>query len=170
MIRQRNDIKRIKIIGIGNTLYHDEGVGVHILPYLEKRLEGFHHVEIIEGATDGIKLLGPVEEADYLIVIDAINAGKKAGELITIRNEEIPNYLGVKMSVHQIGFQEVLFAAKLLDRLPKEIVMFGIQPESLEFGIGLSKIVEEKLEELADNVVQQVEQWSEQNESGAVFF
>ncbi len=154
--------ENIKIIGIGNTLYSDEGVGVHLIPYLEKALSGFDRVEIIEGATDGMRLLEPVEDADYLIVIDAINAGRPAGELITIKNEEIPKYYGVKMSVHQIGFQEVLLAADLQERLPKEMIMFGIQPASLDLGLELSDIVKGKLPELVANVVNQVQQWSEQ--------
>ncbi|MGA8941363.1 MAG: HyaD/HybD family hydrogenase maturation endopeptidase [Thermoactinomyces sp.] len=158
-----SDKKNIKVIGIGNTLYSDEGVGVHLLPYLEEALAGFENVEIIEGATDGMKLLEPVEEADYLIIIDAINAGKPAGELITIRNREIPKYYGVKMSIHQVGFQEVLFAADLQERLPEEMVMFGIQPASLELGVELSDTVKEKLPELVANVVEQVRQWSEKN-------
>lgn len=153
--------KKINIIGIGNTLYTDEGVGVHIIPYLEEALTGFNNVEMIEGATDGMRLLEPVEEADYLIIIDAINAGKPGGELITIRQEEIPRYYGVKMSVHQVGFQEVLFAADLRGRLPEEMVMFGVQPDSLDLNIGLSDKVKEKLPELVASVVQQVQQWSE---------
>lgn len=153
--------KNIKVIGIGNTLYSDEGVGVHLIPHLEQALAGFKHVEIIEGATDGMKLLEPVEEADYLIIIDAINAGKPAGELIIIRDDEIPRYYGVKMSVHQIGFQEVLLAADLQERLPKEMVMFGIQPASLELGLELSEIVQAKLPELISIIVDQVHKWSE---------
>lgn len=154
-------IKQIKIIGIGNTLYSDEGVGVHLLPSLEEALSDYENIEIIEGATDGMKLLGPVEEADYLIIIDAINAGKPGGELITIRQEEIPKYYGVKMSVHQVGFQEVLFAADLQQRLPEEMIMFGIQPASLELGLELSETVKKRLPDLVSSIVEQVRLWSE---------
>lgn len=154
--------KQVKILGIGNTLYSDEGVGVHLIPYLEKALVGYPNVEVIEGATDGMKLLEPVEEADYLIIIDAINAGKPGGELITIRNEELPKYFGIKMSVHQVGFQEVLFAARLQERLPEEMVMFGIQPATLELGVELSDIVKERMPALVAKVVEQVQVWSEQ--------
>lgn len=152
--------KQITIIGIGNTLYSDEGVGVHLLPQLNEALKDYDHVEIIEGATDGIKLLEPVEDAEYLIIVDAVNAGKQPGELITLRNREIPKYYGVKMSVHQVGFQEVLFAADLRGKLPKEMVLFGIQPASLELGLELSETVKENLPQLIKEVVEQVEMWS----------
>lgn len=159
-VHNQTDKKKINIIGIGNTLYSDEGVGVHLLPFLEEALAKYPHVEIIEGATDGMKLLEPVEEADYLIIIDAINAGKADGELITIRNDEIPQYFGIKMSIHQVGFQEVLFAARLQQRLPEEMVMFGIQPASLQLGVELSPIVKERMPELAATIIEQVRHWS----------
>lgn len=159
-VKQVKSEKQINIIGIGNTLYSDEGVGVHLLPHLHEALKDYDHVEIIEGATDGMKLLAPVEDADYLIIIDAINAGKEPGELITIKNEEIPKYYGVKMSIHQVGFQEVLFAADLRGKLPKEMMMVGIQPASLKLGLELSDVVKEKLPLLVEKVVEQVEKWS----------
>jgi hydrogenase maturation protease len=151
--------KKITIIGIGNTLYQDEGVGVHIIPYLEKLFKQDTMIEIIEGSTDGMKLLGPVEDSSHLIVIDAINAGKEGGTIITLIDDEIPAYYGVKMSIHQLGFQEVLFASKLRERYPEHIVMFGMQPTSLDFGIGLSTVNAEKLPQLVDLITTQVKQW-----------
>ena len=66
-IRPADRRKGVTVLGIGNILYSDEGLGVHILPELRKALRGRERVEIIEGATDGLRLLGPVEEAEYLI-------------------------------------------------------------------------------------------------------
>ncbi|MEC1697555.1 HyaD/HybD family hydrogenase maturation endopeptidase [Schinkia azotoformans] len=151
---------KISILGIGNTLYSDEGVAIHVLPLLENALAGFENVEIIEGATDGMRLLGPVEEADYLLIIDAINAGEAGGTLITISNDDIPQYFGVKMSIHQVGFQEVLFASKIRDKLPNEMVMIGVQPESLVLGVELSDPVRAVLPDLVIAVVEQVKKWS----------
>lgn len=154
--------KNIKIIGIGNTLYSDEGVGVHIIPYLDNALLKVPNLEIVEGTTDGIKLLEPVEDADYLIIVDAINAGKKPGTIITIKDEEIPKYYGIKMSIHQVGFQEVLSAAMFRERLPEKMIMYGIQPESLELGLELSETVTKQLPKLVDIILQQVKTWSEE--------
>lgn len=151
--------KKITILGIGNTLYQDEGVGVHVLSLLEKEFKNDPSVEIIEGATDGMLLLEPVEDTDHLIVVDAINAGKPGGTIITLQGEEIPAYYGIKMSVHQVGFQEVLWAARLRDRYPKNIIMFGLQPTSLELGIELTETNQRRLPELATLVIQQVNEW-----------
>lgn len=155
--------KKITILGIGNTLYTDEGVGVHILPMLQEMFgdRNDQELEIIEGATDGMRLLGPVEDTDYLIIIDAINAGKEPGTIISIKNDDIPAYFGIKMSIHQVGFQEVLFAARIRERLPEEMIMFGIQPESLELGVELTETVKSKLPHLASRIKDQVLTWSE---------
>ena len=152
-------MNKITILGIGNTLFSDEGVGVHLLPLLEEQLKDYENIEIIEGLTDGMRLLGPVEDAENLIIIDAINAGVEPGTIITLVGNEIPAYFGIKMSVHQMGFQEVLMAAKLRERYPKQIVMFGMQPASLKLGIQLTETVQENLGELRDVVIDQVNTW-----------
>lgn len=151
--------QKITILGIGNTLFSDEGVGIHLLPLLEEALKNYDNIEIIEGLTDGMKLLGPVEDAENLIIIDAINAGKEPGTIITLVGDEIPAYFGIKMSIHQLGFQEVLLAAKLRERYPKQIVMFGMQPTSLQMGIVLTETNQNKLGELAETVINQVKRW-----------
>jgi hydrogenase maturation protease len=157
--------RKITILGIGNTLFSDEGVGIHLLPLLREALSDYEDVEIIEGLTDGMRLLGPVEAAEYLIIIDAINAGKVPGTIITLVGDEIPAYFGIKMSVHQLGFQEVLMAAKLRERYPKEIVMFGMQPYSLELGVELTDTIQQNLGALRDVVLNQVNYWRQSYET-----
>lgn len=157
--------RKITILGIGNTLFSDEGVGIHLLPLLEEALKDYENIEIIEGLTDGMRLLGPVEEAENLIIIDAINAGEVPGTIIVLVGNEIPAYFGIKMSVHQLGFQEVLMAAKLRERYPKEIVMFGMQPASLELGVELTDTIKENLGVLRDRVLSQVNSWRQSDET-----
>lgn len=151
----------ITVLGIGNTIYSDEGIGVHLLTHVEKALKDFSNVTIIEGATDGMRLLGPIEETNHLIILDAINAGKEPGEVIVLEREEIPAYYGIKMSIHQIGFQEVLGAAQLLEKLPEHMIMFGVQPEVLDFGVGISDSVQKQIPTLVDLVKKKVEEWGE---------
>ncbi|CEG27554.1 HyaD/HybD family hydrogenase maturation endopeptidase [Bacillus sp. B-jedd] len=151
--------KKITILGIGNTLFSDEGVGIHVLPLLQEMLSDVDDIDIVEGLTDGMKLLGPVEEAENLLIIDAINAGKPGGEIVVLDGEEVPAYFGIKMSVHQLGFQEVLFAAKLRDRYPKNIAMIGMQPTSLQLGIGLTEQNLSMVPKLLEAIEEQIEKW-----------
>ncbi|MDC2864071.1 HyaD/HybD family hydrogenase maturation endopeptidase [Bacillus sp. BP-3] len=155
----QNKKVKITILGIGNTLFTDEGVGIHLLPLLEEAYKDDKQIEIIEGLTDGMKLLGPVEEAENLLIIDAINAGVEGGTILSLEGDEIPAYFGIKMSVHQMGFQEVLFAAKFRERYPKKIIMFGMQPTSLELGVELTETNQAKLGDLAEAVMNQVNRW-----------
>ncbi|MDP4156845.1 MAG: hydrogenase maturation protease, partial [Bacillota bacterium] len=90
-------------------------------------------------------------------------AGKDPGTIISLQGDEIPAYFGVKMSIHQMGFQEVLLAAKLRERYPKRIAMFGVQPASLELGVELTKTISEKLPGLAAAVINQVDDWRSQD-------
>lgn len=159
MLMNDNPRKSITILGIGNTLYSDEGIGVHALYALEEKFGTDNQVELFDGSTDGMSLLGPVEDTDYLIVIDAINAGKEGGTILELRGNDIPAYYGIKMSIHQLGFQEVLLAAKLRERFPKNIVMIGMQPTSLELGVGLSEVNEAQLPELLKKIEEQVNEW-----------
>nr|WP_241654843.1 HyaD/HybD family hydrogenase maturation endopeptidase [Sporolactobacillus shoreae] len=147
------------ILGIGNALYTDEGLGVAVLPRLQEALKGINDLEFVDGTTEGMQLLGPVEDTQKLIIIDAINAGKEPGTLVTLYKEEIPSFNGIKMSVHQIGFQEVVSAAQLRDRLPEKMVMFGMQPASLELGTEISETAKAAVPYLIEKVRQQIDEW-----------
>ncbi|MCA1455813.1 HyaD/HybD family hydrogenase maturation endopeptidase [Bradyrhizobium sp. BRP22] len=125
--------KRILVLGIGNILWADEGFGV-------RAVEQFHHhyavpnnVTILDGGTQGLYLVNFLEEADCLIVFDAIDYGLAPGHLKLVRDDEVPKFTGAKkMSLHQTGFQEVLSAADLLGRCPRELALIGCQPLDLE--------------------------------------
>jgi hydrogenase maturation protease len=151
--------KQIKILGIGNTLFSDEGVGVHLLDHLYEALPKADNIEIIEGATDGIKLLQYVEDADYLIMLDAINADEEPGTIIVLKDEDVPRYFGHNMSVHQMGVQDLVYASYLRDTLPDEMYLIGVQPKCLEIGFELTDVVQKCVPELVDIVIKQVEEW-----------
>nr|WP_317134708.1 HyaD/HybD family hydrogenase maturation endopeptidase [Sporolactobacillus laevolacticus] len=146
-------------MGIGNTLYSDEGVGVYALPLLEKALADVPNLEFVDGSTEGMQLLGPVENTQALIVLDAINANVKPGTIIKLEKAQIPSFNGIKMSVHQIGFQEVVSAAQLRERVPKKMVLFGIQPASLELGTELTDTARASIAILTNKVKQQINDW-----------
>lgn len=160
---QERTTKNIKIIGIGNTLFTDEGVGVHLLEYIREALPKADNIEIIEGATDGIRLLGSVEDADYLIFLDAINSGKEPGTIINLKDKDIPSCFSQKMSVHQMGIQDLIYASTVRDTLPEEMYLFGVQPESLEIGFELTECISNRIPELVELVVNQVETWMKKN-------
>jgi hydrogenase maturation protease len=124
---------RILVLGIGNILWADEGFGVRAVEEFHRRYAVPDNVTILDGGTQGLYLVNFLEEADRLIVFDAIDYGLEPGQLKLVRDDEVPRFTGAKkMSLHQTGFQEVISAADLLGRCPKHLVLIGCQPLDLE--------------------------------------
>lgn len=124
---------RILVLGIGNILWADEGFGVRAVEEFHRRYAVPDNVTILDGGTQGLYLVNYLEQADRLIVFDAIDYGLRPGELKLVRDAEVPRFTGAKkMSLHQTGFQEVISAADLLGRCPKHLVLIGCQPLDLE--------------------------------------
>ncbi len=123
----------ICVLGIGNVLWADEGFGVRCVEALQQRYEFAPHVELIDGGTQGLYLIQHVQRAARLLIFDAIDYGLPAGTLKLVEDDEVPRFMGAKkMSLHQTGFQEVLSAADLMDRYPRDIALIGCQPLDLE--------------------------------------
>lgn len=142
------------ILGIGNLLNRDEGVGIHAVRALQAQNPLGTDWEIIDGGTLGLNLLPLVEEASHLIVLDAIDARREPGTLIELLREQVPLFSAVKMSQHQLSFQEVLGLAQVRGRLPQHLVLLGIQPADLSIGVELSPIVARALPQLLARVEQ----------------
>lgn len=156
---KNQSVKPIKIIGLGNFLYCDEGLGIHVLPEVTELFDEYPDVEVIEGSTDGLRLLDPIEQASGLLVIDAIADHKEPGTMIILEGDDIPKYFSLKMSMHQLGFQEVLQVAELKDSYPEKITVIGIQPESLIMGTELTDTVRESIPQLLEAIQDKVTQW-----------
>ncbi|WP_143201650.1 HyaD/HybD family hydrogenase maturation endopeptidase [Bradyrhizobium sp. NAS96.2] len=125
--------KRILVLGIGNILWADEAFGVRAVEEFHRRYAVSDNVTVLDGGTQGLYLVNFLEEADCLIVFDAIDYGLAPGQLKLMRDDEVPRFTAAKkMSLHQTGFQDVLSAADLLGRCPRELALIGCQPMDLE--------------------------------------
>ncbi|MCG2628045.1 MULTISPECIES: HyaD/HybD family hydrogenase maturation endopeptidase [Bradyrhizobium] len=132
MLNAPND-DHILVLGIGNILWADEGFGVRAVEDFHRRYAVPDNVTILDGGTQGLYLVNYLEDADRLLVFDAIDYGLPPGKLKLVRGDEVPRFTGAKkMSLHQTGFQEVISAADLLGRCPKHLVLIGCQPLDLE--------------------------------------
>jgi hydrogenase maturation protease len=148
------------VLGLGNTLNHDEGLGVHALKVLEEPLGAQSAVELVDGGTFGLYLLPLVEECNNLLLIDAIDAGQAPGTVVELRGDEIPLYAGIKVSQHQMAFQEVLGLAHNRSRLPRHLHLIGVQPADLTLGIGISAVVTAAMPHVVERVVALVRDWN----------
>ena len=146
------------ILGIGNLLNRDEGVGIHAIRALQTK-NTVGDFEIVDGGTLGLNLLPLVEESSHLLVLDAIDGRKEPGALIELAREEVPLFSTIKMSQHQLLFQEVLALAQVRGHLPERLTLIGIQPADLEVGVDLSPTVAQTLPQLIARAEEIVQEW-----------
>lgn len=134
---------RTLILGIGNVLWADEGFGVRCVEHLSEKWHFDEGVHVMDGGTQGLYLLPFLEEADALIVFDAVDYGLAPGTLKIVEGDDVPSFMGAKkMSLHQTGFQDVIATSELMNCRPEKLVLIGCQPEELEdYGGGLRDIV-----------------------------
>lgn len=137
--------KRTVILGVGNLLLSDEGVGVRALEKLERAYTFPDGVDLVDGGTCGMELLELLTDLDLLIMLDVVRAGKPPGSLIVLRGNEVPARLRLKLSPHQVGLSDVLATLILTGVAPRESVIIGIEPESFELGMSLTPAVEATL-------------------------
>lgn len=145
------------VLGVGNLLLSDDGVGIHTI----QRLQAAHifpeEVQVVDGGTCGLDLLQFLEGIERLIIVDAAQMNQPPGTVVRLEGEQVPAYLALKTSPHEIGLPELLFAAKLTNIYPAHVVVFGVQPASLETHLGLTPAVEARVEELVELVAAEVE-------------
>ena len=147
------------VLGVGNTLMSDEGIGVHVVERLVKFYNVPEEVQVLDGGTLGMDLLYYMEGVPNLLIVDAIQANREPGYLLRLENERVPAFLSMKVSPHQIGIPDMLATASLRGTTPPNIVLWGIQPERIEIGLELSDTLNSLLETLVENVVTELKQW-----------
>ena len=142
------DHPRTVVLGLGNMLMADDGVGLAALARLEEEWFVPREVELVDGGTWGMNLLPVIERADRVLILDAIDLGDPPGTLIRLEGDEIPRFLGQKLSPHQIDLREVLALAELRGTLPGQVITLGIQPERVELSTTFSPPVAARLDQL----------------------
>ena len=147
------------VLGVGNKLLSDEGVGVHVVERLAAGYVIPEEVQLLDGGTLGMDLLYYLEGIENLLLVDAVETHKDPGTLIRLEGEEVPAFLSLKISPHQLGVPDMLAAARFKDLYPKRLVLWGIQPELLDIGLDLSPLIESQMDILIGNVVEQLRAW-----------
>jgi len=143
-----NEVKRILILGLGNPLLGDEGIGMRVVEEL-KVLELPDGVVVVEGGTTGLGLIGLMEGYERVIIVDAADMGHPPGRVVRFTPLEVQlKTAEAPLSLHQIGLEEVLALAEALEVAPAELVIIGIQPSQVEVGAGLSPEVERAIPQI----------------------
>jgi hydrogenase maturation protease len=150
------------VLGLGNLLNSDEGFGVHVLRALQADVAArYPRIDFVDGGTLGLNLLPMVEQASRLLLVDCVDAGSEPGTVVELAGEEIPLYSGVKVSLHQTTFQEVLGLAQIRDSLPPNLQLIGVQPASLAIGTELSPLVSARVPHVVARIEALIKRWEE---------
>ena len=137
LTEQPQEQPKTLVLGIGNTLLSDEGIGVHVLEKLKDSSSSvLQHAEIMDGGTLSFTLAEPIENCDQFIVIDAAELKSEPGTVKVFENDEMDSYItsGNKKSVHEVSLADVMSITLLSGHLPEKRALVGIQPQDIDWG------------------------------------
>lgn len=148
---------RVVVLGVGNILMSDEGVGVHAVTALADQYAIPDEVEVIDGGTSGMDCLDRIAEADLLLIADCMRSKDKApGTITRLADEQINAWFQTKISPHQVGLSDVLAACCFHGISPKKVVLVGVQPNSFDTSMELTPPVAAVLPDLIGRLVDEV--------------
>ena len=147
--------KKVLVIGVGNLLLQDEGVGVHVARELMGR-ELPSGVEVFDGGTSIMDLLPVIQEAERIIVIDALRGGEKPGTVYRLTSKDLEARGERSLSLHQVGLLESLDLVERLGSHP-EVVIFGVEPGKIDWGMEMGWEVQAKVPKVIELVYQELE-------------
>lgn len=144
------------VLGVGNTIRADEGVGVRVVEALEREYALPEGVVAIDGGTSSMEMLEDLSDLDFLVVVDAIADRKPPGTLIKLAGDEVPVFFRRNLSPHGIGLSDVLAALEFMGKAPQETVVLGVQPISLELSTELTPEIAALVPTLVAQVVEEL--------------
>jgi hydrogenase maturation protease len=148
---------RIVIIGVGNLLLKDEGLGIHVVRELEKKALP-PGVEVLDGGVAGIGLLDLFQGARKLVLVDAADMNRAPGTVVRFTPDDIRSRPGnPKFSAHDVGLLEVLELARALGQCPPEVVIIGVQPKEISWGMDLTPEVQASLPQVLEAVLKEID-------------
>ncbi len=152
----------VLVLGLGNTLLMDEGVGVHTIRHLESSADASDHVRYLDGGTLSFTLAGPIEETDSLIVVDAAELGTSAGEVRCFEGEDMDEFLGSnrKRSVHEVSLLDLMAVSHLTGKLPARRALVGIQPDCVDWGDAPTAAVQAAIPAACDRIRELIQRWT----------
>ena len=148
-----SDRTPLLILGLGNVLLEDDGVGAAAVALLLERYSAPAGVRVLDGGTLGLTLLPYLQSADALILVDAVRTDAPSGTLVRLSGDDVAPAVATRLSPHQVGVADLLDGARSLGSYPRRVVLLGLVPESMELAVGLSARVRPALPALVEAVV-----------------
>lgn len=143
----------VAVVGLGNLILSDEGVGVHVVQRLAEAYSFPDDVALIDGGTSAIDLLDQLIDAEHIIFVDAAQTGGPPGSIVALQGARLPVWFRQRMSPHQIGLADLLATLSLMDHAPKSVTLIGIEPQSTELGTELTPKIDAAADQALERVV-----------------
>ncbi len=150
---------RFLLVGLGNILLRDEGIGVRVLEALRDRYEFSENLRLLDGGTLGLDLLPYLEGVEKVVFLDALEGGKEPGVLSVLEGDQIPSALTPAFSFHQLGLSDLLFALHFKEEHPPQVTLIGIQPGVVETGLSLSPKLAGGMDRFLHTVLKKLQEW-----------
>ena len=149
--------RRVVVLGIGNLLLADEGVGVHAVDAFARAFDVPPEVQVIDGGTAGMELLDALSDVDLLLVFDAVKARSAPGTLVTLTGTQVPVFFRSKLSPHQVSICDVLASLEFAGQAPKDLVLVGVEPESLDLSLQMTPVVAARVPDMLQAAQRELE-------------
>ncbi len=154
----------VVVLGLGNILMEDEGIGVHAANHLEKHYHFEPEIEIVDGGTSGLDLLPFFGPEKSILIIDAVNFEMKPGTVAKIEDDAILAQLDPKISLHHLGLSDLISVAELLDKKAKRMTLLGIQPMSMEnLDLEMTPTIKGVFDKVIENALIILKEWGIEN-------
>ena len=148
---------QITILGVGNILLTDEGVGVRVVERLHGQYTFPDNVQVIDGGVLGLRLMGVIGNTDVLIIVDAVKNKQPPGTLYRLADEQVPRRVLAKQSMHQMDLPEVLALCSAIDKNPQTVVI-GVEPEDITtMDVALTPAIAAKVDDLVAMVLAELD-------------
>lgn len=154
----------IVVLGVGNILLTDEGLGVHVVEDLKANYTFTPQISLIDGGTMGMELLTYMRGMKKILLIDAVNGGEAPGTIYEFPHRELEQYFTDHISVHEVGMQDILRIRAIQENPLEDAIVIGVEPESLDVGFEPSAPVQKALPEVKERVLRVLRGWGVQIE------
>lgn len=152
-------MKQITVLGIGNILMQDEGFGVRVVEQLLRQYSFPSNVQVLDGGTLGMELLRFLIGTDKLILVDAVSGNLSPGSIYQFNNDEVKAYFKEKVSMHELGIQDVLAVMDVLETPVSEIRILGVQPLTIDTSLEMTPIVAKAVDVIVKQVLLVLKEW-----------
>jgi len=150
----------VVVIGLGNILMEDEGIGVHAIRHLEEKYTFSPEIEIVDGGTSGLDLLPFFGPEKSILLVDAVNFNMKPGTVASLEDDAILAQLDPKISLHHLGLSDLISISELTDRKAKKMTLLGIQPESMEnLDLEMTDTIKGVFDKIIQNALRILKEW-----------